>query len=234
MNISLILFDLDDTLWPCHPTIIAAEKAIFKWLSDRFPKQFQQQETPDSLRDKRIQLMRDTPDIVYDLTEVRRLSILQLCQQYNVNESLAEQGTLVFRHHRNNIVPFDDVIPVLSKLKTDYQLASVTNGNAEVEKTPLGDFFHHRITATDVGAAKPDPAIYLAACEAANIAPSDCLMVGDDIERDMKPAKQLGMKTLLIERNKTQQSANSDIDWVCKDLYCLQDLLESEVLSRKS
>ena len=37
-DISLITLDLDDTLWPCEPVILAAERALHHWLGQRTPR----------------------------------------------------------------------------------------------------------------------------------------------------------------------------------------------------
>ena len=48
----------------------------------------------------------------------------------------------------------------LVSLRARYTLVSVTNGNSQIEQTPLHDSFDHSLTAAEVGAAKPDPAIF--------------------------------------------------------------------------
>ncbi|GAH33746.1 unnamed protein product [marine sediment metagenome] len=47
---------------------------------------------------------------------------------------------------------------------------------------------------------KPDPRAFLAVLEKLKIKPEETLMVGDELERDLMPAKNLGMETILIDR----------------------------------
>ncbi len=47
---------------------------------------------------------------------------------------------------------------------------------------------------------KPDPRAFLAVLEKLKIKPEETLMVGDELERDLIPAKKLGMETILIDR----------------------------------
>ena len=52
---------------------------------------------------------------------------------------------------------------------------------------------------TDAMLRKPDPAIFVYAAAALGVRPSDAMMVGDSVDRDMRPAKSLGMTTAWLE-----------------------------------
>jgi len=43
---------------------------------------------------------------------------------------------------------------------------------------------------------KPDPRAFLAACDALGVRPADCLVIGDRIDNDIAPARQLGMTAI--------------------------------------
>jgi len=47
---------------------------------------------------------------------------------------------------------------------------------------------------------KPDPRAFLAVLEKLKVKAEETLMVGDELERDLIPAKKLGMETILIDR----------------------------------
>jgi len=48
------------------------------------------------------------------------------------------------------------------------------------------------------GFHKPDVRLFLHACEALGVAPEECIMVGDRIDCDIVPARQLGMRTVRL------------------------------------
>jgi HAD superfamily hydrolase (TIGR01509 family) len=48
---------------------------------------------------------------------------------------------------------------------------------------------------------KPDPRAFLAPLKKFRVKVEETLMVGDELERDIEPAKKLGMKTILIDRD---------------------------------
>jgi len=70
------------------------------------------------------------------------------------------------------------------------------------ESTGLGKLFPEetRIYSFKVGYRKPDPEIFYAACEQFEAKPEECLMVGDNVEADIRGSLAVGMKAALIDR----------------------------------
>lgn len=84
-----------------------------------------------------------------------------------------------------------------------FELAVVSNGCGNVEKlcadfgyTP---FLSAVVDSRCVGVCKPDPGIFTHALEKLGREPGQAMMVGDSFERDIVPAKQLGMTTAWLE-----------------------------------
>jgi putative hydrolase of the HAD superfamily len=82
----------------------------------------------------------------------------------------------------------------------------VTNGEREqqlrkLQKCGILGRFVATVTPMDCGHWKPSHGIFQAALAHLKVAPSRCLMIGDDLERDILPAKELGMKTFHAERS---------------------------------
>lgn len=67
-----------------------------------------------------------------------------------------------------------------------------------LEDRSILDCFVYRLTQDDFPITKPDPRYYEQIVEACGVQPQECIMVGDRIDKDVVPAKQLGMKTILI------------------------------------
>lgn len=67
-----------------------------------------------------------------------------------------------------------------------------------LEKHSLLDCFAYRFTQDDFSITKPDPRYYEQILKKCGVAPDECIMVGDRIDKDIIPARQLGMKTILI------------------------------------
>jgi putative hydrolase of the HAD superfamily len=73
-----------------------------------------------------------------------------------------------------------------------------------------------------VGLCKPDPAIFVHAAERIGHAPGEIMMVGDSFERDIAPAKQIGMKTAWL--HKAEPGECSDPSLIDLRLRRLADL----------
>jgi len=195
----LLTIDLDDTLWPCAPTIERAESALYAWLERTAPRLTEVYDQ-EAMRRHRRELMASRPEIAHDLTAVRRHSLRDLLSAYGYDIALADDAVDLFLEHRNRVEPYADVIPALQALGTEYLLVSVTNGNAEVARTPLRGLFGLSLTAADVGAQKPDPALFLGALRWGRVPPERTLHLGDDPYRDVAAARRLGMTAVRINR----------------------------------
>ena len=197
--IRLITFDLDDTLWPCRPVIRRAERVLYEWLQVHAPRVTAAMSL-EAMWEHRKAFMEAHPELLHDLTLVRLRTLEEVMARHGYPAVLAEEATSVFRAARNRVEPYPDVVPVLERLRENYLLVSVTNGNAQVEETPLKGLFHLNLTAAGVGAAKPDPAIFHAAAEWGRVAPQEMLHVGDDPERDVLAARNAGLQQVWVQR----------------------------------
>ena len=93
----------------------------------------------------------------------------------------------------------------------------------------LGDSFEaiHDVHALDYR-PKPDPAAYRHICDAYGLDPVACLFA-DDMARNLKPAKDIGMTTLWVD-NGSEQGEEGDrdfVDFTTRDItHWLHDILE--------
>jgi putative hydrolase of the HAD superfamily len=67
-----------------------------------------------------------------------------------------------------------------------------------LDRAGIGRLFRHREVSATHGFHKPDPRLFLRACEDLGIEPAECIMVGDRIDNDVAPAKLLGMRAILF------------------------------------
>lgn len=82
----------------------------------------------------------------------------------------------------------------------------------------LDDFFDIILTKDDVKVTKPHKKGFMAIAKKLKVKPEECLMVGDNLSRDMGGAKSLGMKTIFAsyglvkenEENKVENKNNVD------------------------
>ena len=91
---------------------------------------------------------------------------------------------------------------LLDSLKDHYRLGVVSNfyGNMAVlcREAGLTRSLQVILDSAEIGIEKPDHRIFLSALESLDLPPSRVVFVGDSYERDIVPARELGMKTVWI------------------------------------
>ena len=199
-RIKAISLDLDDTLWPVLPTIERAEKVLHEWLAEHAPMAAALFSSPQALREIRDYMKANKPELKHDLSAVRRESIRLALYRAGENPLLAEQACDVFFAERQRVTLFDDARPALEFLAARFPLVSVSNGNADLQRIGLGEFFRASICAREFGVGKPDPRIFHAAAGALDVAVEDVLHIGDDTTLDMLGALNAGMQAAWINR----------------------------------
>lgn len=194
-----ILFDLDDTLWPIAPVILQAEQSLFQWLKDNAPR-VSERFSIEHLRQARLALLATQPEFHLDLGKLRRAGLVSAFEQAGEDIDKVEQAMIHFFAARNAVIPYDDVLPGLLRLKGRVLLGSVSNGNADLQAIGLAHHFAVSVAAHQAGCAKPDPAIFRAACAALGVAPHEAVYVGDDVLLDVKGAQQAGLRAVWLNR----------------------------------
>jgi HAD superfamily hydrolase (TIGR01549 family) len=199
-NIDIIAFDLDDTLWPCMPTIEYAEETLYNWLTQNFPR-ITIRYSPEDLISVRKQFMMQDERFAIDLTLLRQEFLKMLAREadYDSND-VSEKGFEIFFEARQQVSFYDDVFPCLERLKSRYRLGSISNGNASVEKVGLGHLFEHSVSASELKVAKPDRLIFHDLVERFGATAERVLYVGDHPEYDVVAPQDAGLQAVWINR----------------------------------
>lgn len=105
-----------------------------------------------------------------------------------------------FPYEKENL--YKDTINTLESLQIKYDLGIIANQdkglNERLDKLGILKFFTIVLGSDDIGIAKPDKRIFEMALELANCKPSNAYMVGDRLDNDIAPAKEIGFKTIRI------------------------------------
>ena len=100
---------------------------------------------------------------------------------------------------------YPEVPAVVRALAARYAVACITNHFSWVRDRArdagFADLIRVWAISDELGVSKPDPAIFAAALREAGAAPDRVVMVGDRLDRDVAPAKALGMRTVWVLRN---------------------------------
>jgi len=102
---------------------------------------------------------------------------------------------------------FEDVTPTLAAL-AGYGLGVLSNSDTayqrgKLHRLGLGDTFRTVLGIDTIGAAKPDPAAFLAGCAALGCAPDETAYVGDLLDVDALGATAAGLRGIWLDRTGT-------------------------------
>ena len=196
-QIKALYFDLDHTLWDFEANSALAFKSLFQeydvaldlqqFLAVYIPnnnvywKLYRQGKIDkETLRFERLKTVFDTLNyhathaLIDDLSD----AYIQVLPEYN---------TL-----------FDGAIELLTALQPHYALHVITNGFQDVQyfkmkNSGLLPFFETVTDSSSVGVKKPDPKIFEHALRVGQVAPSEAIMIGDNLEADIEGALATGM-----------------------------------------
>lgn len=94
------------------------------------------------------------------------------------------------------------------------KVAALTNNwiaaDGESTGAPLRPLFDVLVESSVVGLHKPDPRVYELVCERLGIAPGNAVFL-DDIGRNLKPARDLGMATIKVDDPETALGQLEDL-----------------------
>lgn len=198
MSIKLITFDLDDTLWETAPAIVGAEAMLRNWLAEHAPKLGP---VPvEHLWEIRARLVEADPSFRHRISALRRRVLFHALEDAGYAHAealdLAERAFEVFLQGRHQLDIFPEVVPTLEILTKSYTLGVVTNGNADVRRLGLADYFAFALCAEDLGIGKPDPAPFMEALKRGQADARQAVHVGDHPGDDIAGAQQAGLRAV--------------------------------------
>ena len=226
MSIKHLFFDLDRTLWDfetnsfnelvnlyhCHNL---HQKGIS--LSEEFVKVYKK------INEKCWERYRENTLSKENLRFERFKQTLEYFGIYDLELSIKIGDDYVKNSpYRTILIP--NAIELLSELQPNYKLHIITNGFQEVQhvkinQSGMAKFFTIVVTSEMAGAKKPNPLIFNYALEKAGANLENSVMIGDDLNTDIKGAVNAGMKSIYFNPNKR---TNNSIAW--KEVVTLMEI----------
>jgi HAD superfamily hydrolase (TIGR01509 family) len=219
VTISVITFDLDNTLWDVEPVLIKAEEVQQQWLLQHRPGAVEAF-NHEALFEFKKSVWKRHPHLAHHVSEMRTQMLyeLQIAAGYPEDEARtgARKAFAVFLQERHKVVLYEEALGVLEQLNGDFKLGALTNGNADIYKTDAAEYFDFAFLAEDIGSSKPHPDMFQAALKAAKVTADAVVHVGDDPVHDVQGARDAGMHTVWVNtQGKTWpggERADRDID----------------------
>jgi HAD superfamily hydrolase (TIGR01509 family) len=160
--------------------------------------------------DLRVAIMVHCPDIP-------KYVIWQNCgKNLDLYRDILEKYLIRFQAERPRLKLHPEMKPVLADLAGDFDLAIAGQYGTEIVETlrenGVHDLFAHTFSQDDFATTKPDTRFYAELLEKSNAEPSRSIMVGDRIDKDIIPAKLIGMRSILVRTgiHRVQQPRTPD------------------------
>ncbi|MEQ8333838.1 haloacid dehalogenase type II [Nisaea sp.] len=154
-----------------------------------------------------------------DLDTLHRENLIEVLEEFGIASLTdAEIDHLNMVWHRLN--PWPDSVPGLTRLKTKFILATMSNGNVKlmVDMAKHGGLPWDMILGAEIAHSyKPDPETYLTGCRMLRLAPEECMMVAAH-NSDLLAARALGLKTAFIARP-TEYGPEQTVDFKAEDEF---------------
>lgn len=103
---------------------------------------------------------------------------------------------MFFLDARHQIELAPEVLPTLEWLANHFTLGVITNGNADVRRLGLADYFRFALCAEELGIGKPDPRPFREALRLAEVTADEAVHIGDHHEDDIFGAQQAGLRAI--------------------------------------
>ena len=206
-QIKLITFDLDDTFWDIGPVIINAELTTRKWLEEKVGEV--DWGNMESFLALRKDLAEKDSSLYWDLGKLRReifrVKLAPITSNEKELNDLVEESFNYFLDKRHEIIFYDGVIDALKDLSTRYELGVLTNGNADINRLNIGEYFKFSVSSVDVQSNKPDKGHFQKALDLSGLSADEVLHIGDHQINDVIGAINTGMKAIWFNKEK--------VDW---------------------
>ncbi|MCA8937270.1 MAG: TIGR02253 family HAD-type hydrolase [Planctomycetes bacterium] len=227
-----IFFDIDDTLYSTSEfAALARRNAIENMRAHGF-----RMATEDALRELLEIVVEFSSNYEHHFDKLLR----RVPKHYweGINPTILIAAAVVGYHETKfrELRAYEDAIDVLQLLrdKTDLKLGVISSGLAVKQAEKLvrlgvvGLFEPEGIFISDeIGISKPNPKLYLRACAAFGVRPSEAIYVGDRPKMDVDPCNRIGMITVLNKRTQREyEPAETKPDFEIHNFFDLLDILK--------
>ena len=230
MQISVVSFDGDMTLWDFRKVMRHSLKHTLTELQRRVPTQRVLELTIDEMIVSRNQFAEEVKGKIWSLEEIRRGAFERTLEHVGYpNKNLAAHLNAIYLKHRfEDIELYADVIPTFDVLAPQFKLGLLSNGNTYPERCGLEDRFAFVVFSQDVQFEKPDRRIFEITAERIDCELAQMLHVGDSLKNDVNGAQNVGAHAVWLNREGIRNDTEIQPDYEVASLTEIPAILGLE------
>ncbi len=195
--IHAVLLDLDETLYDEASYVASGLKVIAKHFADQFHVD------PFQLFDVMQNDIRCNGRGSAFNAALRSIGVKD-------SEYLISVALNIYRDHQPSIKLYEDAKEFLIRLRSNLptvRIGLITDGLESVQRKKvsalnLAETFNQILYCLEHSAPKPSIKGFKHLATELMVSPAECVMIGDRVDHDLKPAKSLGMRTIRIARGR--------------------------------
>lgn len=193
--IKAILFDIDNTLFPSSEFAeLARRNAINAMIAAGL------EANPEEAYSRLRRIIKK-----YGPNYPKHFNALLRDFKLKSNPKIIAAGVVAYHQTKNSIFPFPDIPKTLLFLRErGYTLCVASEGRAIKQWDKLIRLGLHNIFHEVFVTSNKSPRFYRSILLKLKLKPDEVMMVGDSVEKDVKPAKQAGMITALLSPRKNR------------------------------
>lgn len=209
-RVKVISFDGDMTLWDFDKVMRHSLGGALAELRCRLPGSATAQLTVDAMIAIREAVAAELMGITWDLETIRLQAFRRTLEAIGApdDDLAAELNAVYLRHRFERVELYPDALPALEQLGRSYCLGLISNGNGYPSLHGLAERFAFLVFSQDADAEKPDPRIFLHACEKASCSPEQLMHVGDSLDTDVAGANAVGAVSVWLNRDHVSCAAD--------------------------
>jgi FMN phosphatase YigB (HAD superfamily) len=133
-----------------------------------------------------------------------------------------------FRMHKTYVKLNDGAVEILKSFAPAGLISDADTQYIEFQIKHIRRYFSSITTSEEAGYAKPDRRIFELALKKSGLRANDCkcIYVGNSVEKDVRGAKSMGFKTVLVF------GESEEADYCAKNLYECKKILEDLIAER--
>lgn len=204
-KIKNLIFDLDNTLYDFSKVWKISNKLVFEYLGyDKFTTY---EEFFKLYKSVNNQLVKEVLKGSLKIIELRDKRLMLTLEQFGLTLTVEDCNFYYekqFEYILESITPDEEVNLKIRQLQDKYNMIILTNGKSyeqrmKLKKLGLENIFKLYISG-ETHISKPKEKAFLNVLETEGILAVETMMIGDSLYHDIVPAKKLGLKTCLVEK----------------------------------